>query len=547
MRTSVFAIATTLLATTALGSHAAMATTNCESLPQVINSATVTLDVAQSVPAGNYTPAGSRPITGLPAFCRVHGFITPVPGSTIGFEAWLPQAGWNSKLEMFGNGGYSPALDYTNMGTALIAGYGTLGTDTGHTPNTNPDFALGHPQSIVDWSSRAVHESIVVSKQIANAFFGQNPLHNYFSGCSTGGQQAFAEVQRFPTDFDGVIAGDPGHNRTHLNAGFLWEYIKDHPYRDDAHPILPPAKLSLVTNAAVSACRSQNGSLNGGLSTDNYLDDPRDCSFDPAALLCPGGDQASCLTQPQVDVVRAIYNGPTNPRTGALIENGYTRGSETGWSSYFQDFNGINEPARTDFWKDWAFNSKNWDWWTFDFDKAMAYTDNQLAAPVNSMNADISPFRRSGAKLIQYHGFADPVVPSLESINYYNRVVAAEQSETQSSNYGTTLQQVGTFYRLFMIPGMNHCNGGPGPNVFAAPMQAALESWVERGQAPASITATKYVNNNPASGVQFSRPLCPYPAKARFVAGDVNSASSFSCVTDTQQHPTPVPAPEYLR
>ncbi len=546
MRAPVFAIATTLLASTSLMSTAARAAPNCEALPQAINSASIMLDVAQSVAAGSYMPAGSRPITGLPAFCRVHGYVTPVPGSKIGFEIWLPQTGWNAKLEMFGNGGYSSALDYTDMGTALIAGYGTLGTDTGHGSDSDPDFALGAPQAIVDWSSRAVHESIVVSKQIAMAFYGLTPVHSFFSGCSTGGQQALAEVQRFPTDFDGVIAGDPGHNRTHLNAGFLWEYIKDHPYRDDAHPILPPAKLATISNAAVAACQPQNGSINGGLPTDAYLDDPRDCSFDPATLLCPAGtDQASCLTPPQVEVVRAIYAGPTNPRTGSLIENGYTKGSETGWSSYFQDFNGINEPARTNFWKYWAFNNKNWDWWTFDFDKAMAYTDNQLAATVNSMSADIGPFQRTGAKIIQYHGFADPVVPSLESINYYNRVVAAQQAGGQT--YGAALQQVSSFYRLFMVPGMNHCNGGPGPNVFAAPMQAALEAWVEQGQAPASITATKYVNNNPASAVQFSRPLCPYPAKARYTNGDATSASSFSCVTDSQQHPTPTPAPEYLR
>ncbi len=548
MRLRALALKTALLGTAAFIGSPAQAAANCEALPQALalaGIANTSIVAAQSIAAGSYTPPGSGPLNGLPAFCRVQGVVTPVPGSQIGFEVWLPQAAWNAKLQMFGNGGYSSSLDYGSMAQLLGRGYATVGTDTGHT-GSDPDFALGHPEAIVDWSWRAVHESIVAAKQVVAAFYGSGPTLNYFSGCSTGGQQAFAAVQRFPADFDGVIAGDPGHNRTHLNAGFLWEYLQDHPFRDDAHPILPASKLSLITQAAVNSCRAQNGTINGGLSTDNFLDDPRDCGFDPAALQCPAGDQPSCLTAPQVQVARAIYAGPSNPRTGHLIENGFTRGSETGWASYFQDFNGLNQPARTNFWKYWAFQNKNWNWWTFDFDAAMKVTDDRIAATVNSMNADIEPFRRRGGKLLQYHGWADPVVPSLESINYYGRVVAAQAAGSGLSTDAAT-QQTGAFYRLFMVPGLNHCNGGPGPNTFLPNMQAALENWVERGQAPDSVVAARYANSNGTGALQFSRPLCPYPAKARYTGSNPTDAGSFTCVVDQQQHPTPAPAAEYLR
>ncbi len=228
----------------------ARAATACEQLA-ALSLLNARIDAAIPIQAGDYTPTGAAALqTGLPAFCRVHGVASPVSGSTIGFELWLPQQGWNGKLEMFGNGGYSSALEYPNMGAQLARGYATLGTDTGHTGN-DPDFAVGHKEAIVDWGNRAVHVSAVQAKAIVHAFYDAQPTHSYFAGCSTGGHQAFMEAQRYPADFDGIIAGDPGHNRTHLNMGFLWEFLRDHPDGKNNEPLLPASKLPMVTAAAV--------------------------------------------------------------------------------------------------------------------------------------------------------------------------------------------------------------------------------------------------------------------------------------------------------
>ena len=531
--------ASVLLIASVVAAASARAAMKCEALTG-LGLPDARIDSAVAVPAGSYTPAGTTaPIGDLPAFCRVHGVASPVPGSTIGFEVWLPQQGWNGKLEMFGNGGYSSAMSYPAMGAQVARNYAVVATDTGHT-GSDPDFAVGHPEAIVDWGHRAVHVSAQQGRAVTQAFTGVAPSHNYFVGCSTGGHQAFMEAQRYPDDFDGIVAGDPGHNRTHLNMGFLWEFLRDHPVGKDNEPLLPAAKLSMVTAAAVKSCRATDLARNGGLAEDNFLADPRDCSFDPASLQCHAGDQPDCLTPAQVDVVKAIYAGPHNPRTGGLIENGYVPGSEAaqppGWASYFQDFNGRNAPARTNFWSIWAFDDPKWDWWSFDFGKSAEQTDAKLAATLNAMNPDLSAFRARGGKLIQYHGFADPVVPPLDSINYWRRVLATVPG-------GETA--MGQFYRLFMVPGMAHCSGGPGANSLS--MQSALEEWVENGHAPTEVVATKFTDDKPAQGVAFSRLLCPYPAHGFYVAGDKTNSASFECRTDELSRPTPMPAAEYLK
>ena len=519
------------------GAHAA----SCPSLTGAVLT-NARIESAVAVPAGSYTPAGTHvALPALPAFCAVHGVANPVPGSTIGFTLWLPAQGWNGKLEMFGNGGYSSAIDYRDMGAQLARGYATLGTDTGHT-GSDPDFAAGHPEAIVDWGHRAVHESVVQARAVIHQFYAADPVHSYFSGCSTGGHQALMEAQRYPADFDGIIAGDPGHNRTHLNMGFLWEFLRDHPPGRDNEPLLPAAKLSMVTAAAVKACRPADTMRNGGLASDLFLSDPRDCAFDPASLQCRAGDQADCLTAAQVTVVRDIYAGPHNPRTGALIENGYVPGSEAakppGWASYFQDFTGRNAPARSNFWSLWVFGNPYWNWWSFDFDASAKATDDKLAADLNAMSPDLEPFRSRGGKLITYHGFADPVVPPLDSINYRQRVVDAQR-------HAAAERRVDDFYRLFMVPGMTHCSGGPGANSFS--MQTPLEDWVEHGIAPSRVEATKFVNDAPSSGAAFSRPLCVFPGHAFYVAGDQTKAASFECRNDDLDRPTPMPDPAYQR
>ncbi len=248
---------------------------SCDALASVTIDKT-SIDAAESHPAGAYTPAGGAEIAGLPAFCRVHGVVTPVEGSHVGFEVWLPEADWNGKVEMVGNGGYSSAISFPAMADHLKHGYAAVATDTGH-KGDDPDFASGHSEAIVDWASRAVHVSIDAAKSVVSDFYGQAARHAYFWGCSTGGQQALTEAQRYPNDFDGILAGDPGANRTHLNAGFLWQFVKNH-RNSDLSVIVPPEKLALITDAVIKTCRGKDG----GAPSDEFLTDPEACSFQPA-------------------------------------------------------------------------------------------------------------------------------------------------------------------------------------------------------------------------------------------------------------------------
>ena len=532
----------TVCVTTALLPARAGAASSCEALSGAKIENT-TIDYAASHAAGVYTPAGATEIAGLPAFCRVHGVVSQVEGSHVGFEVWLPETDWNGKIEMLGNGGYSSAMSFQAMAEQLKRGYAAVATDTGHTGD-DPSFAEGHPEAIVDWAHRAVHISIDAAKAVASAFYGQAPRHAYFSGCSTGGQQALMEAQRYPTDFEGIIAGDPGNNRTHLNAGFLWQFVKNH-RSGDLSVIVPPEKLSAITDAVVKECHGRDG----GLPTDDFLTDPEACGFSPSELLCKGSDAPDCLTQEQADALTAMYGGARDPRTGEQIYYGWPKGSENsgrvvktlpGWGLYWADPAHPDRPTRLNFWKIWAFQDPNWDWKSFDFDAGMKTVDDRLAPTINAMSPDLSAFRAAGGKLIQYHGLADPVVPPRESSDYYERVQASEdQGKPPRADASAD------FYRLFLAPGLYHCQGGPGPNVLD--VQASLEEWVEQGVAPDTIAATKYRDDKPADGVSMSRALCPYPKRAHYNGGgDPTQASSFSCA-DGARYPTPLPAAGYLR
>ncbi|MDB5633538.1 MAG: hypothetical protein JWR49_2393 [Tardiphaga sp.] len=502
------------------------------------------IDSAQAVAAGSYRPSPAEEVRDMPAFCRLHGTISPVAGSSVGLELWLPEAGWNGKIEMFGNGGYSSKISYASLGEQLKRGYAVLGTDTGHSGDDR-SFASGHPEAIVDWGHRAVHASIVAAKPIVASFYGQSARRSYFAGCSTGGHQALMEAQRYPQDFDGIIAGDPGNNRTHLNAGFLWQFVSNHRKDANATQIIPPAKLAMVSAAVIKACRGRDA----GLATDKFLTDPETCSFQPKDLLCKAGDAADCLTQEQADALSTMYDGARNPRTGEIIYYGWPKGSENsgqvvkilpGWSLYWADPADAAKPARSNFWKVWAFDDPNWDWRGFDFDAGMKAVDDRLAPAINAMSPDLSKFVAAGGKLIQYHGLADPVVPPRDSIDYFERVQAFEAKSKEAA-----ADVSADHYRLFLVPGTEHCKGGEGANVFDA--QQALEDWVENGKAPAAIVATKFVNDKREDGIAFSRPLCPYPSQARFSGtGDPNDAASFACKPGPR-YARPLVSPAYLR
>jgi feruloyl esterase len=497
----------------------------------------------QSVSDSTYSPSPEIPRMPVAPFCRVAGVSQPVAGSRIGFEVWLPKKDWNGRLKMFGNGGYSSTLPYAEMAEHLKAGYAVVGTDTGH-GGDRPDFAQFQPEAIVDWGHRAVHTTIVNAKRIVAEFYGHNARFSYFEGCSTGGHQALMEAQRYPEDFDGIVAGAPGNNRTHLNAGFLWQFVQNQVRGGQPRQIFPASKLAMLSKASHAACKKQNGADAGGLPTDPFLNDPLSCNVDPAALLCGGAETDQCLTTAQIAVVKRMYDGAVNPRTGERIFYGWPAGSEAGWAEYWADPQNPAEPARADFWRYWAFKDPQWNWQRFDFDTDMKRADDQLAANINAMSANLDKFRKKGGKLIQYHGMADPVVPYADSVIYQQRVVT-EQLLTRGLAYREdATRATAEFYRLFLAPGMGHCTGGLGAT--PSDVGGAIERWVERQEPPAFLLGVR--NAGGVAGKGFTRPLCQYPQIARYNGtGAPDEAASFSCVDPARPSNLQRPAPIYLR
>lgn len=497
---------------------------DCENLTAV-NWRTVTISSATKVVSDGFTPLETTESLKTPPFCRVVGVARPTSDSEINFEVWIPLGRQSFALLGEGNGGYSGALPYLRMAYALRRGFATVGTDTGHT-GSDLKFGAGHPEKIVDWGHRAIHVMTESAKHIIAEYSGRPPLHSYFEGCSTGGGQALSEAQRYPGDYDGIIAGDPGNNRVHLNVGFLWAFAATHD--SEGNPLLPSEKLPLISKAAVAVCDGLDGIVDGVIA------DPPSCHFDPALLLCKGGEDDQCLTAQEVAAVKKVYAGPRNPRTGELIIAGYSPGSESpagdvwaqGWKRYIT---GPKEPMRADFWRYWVFNDANWDWRKFDYDHDVAFADAKLAA-VNATDTNLSAFRTRGGKLLMYAGWADPTGPPMDAVQYYTSVMKRLGGKRQTDS----------FFRLFMVPGMAHCDYGPGPNIFggigprsadgqgdpAHDILAALVLWVEKGRAPNQIIASR-VNNNIADR---TRPLCPYPQKARWTGqGNSDAATSFRC------------------
>lgn len=489
--------------------------TPCANLP-AMTMPNVTVNAATMMAAGAFTPPGPRPpggdATPLPAFCRVEATARPTGDSEIKFEIWIPPIdAWNGKFQGVGNGGYSGSISYAALGAALRRGYATASTDTGHTGD-DVIFGQGHPEKVIDYGWRAIHMMTDTAKLIIRNAQGKFADKAYFVGCSAGGHQAMSEAQRFPEDYDGIIAGAPASNRIRQTFGFMHSWLATH--NADGTPILTAAKLALVTKAAVAACDA-NDTMKDGL-----IEDPRKCTFDVATLVCkPGAEEASCLTPQQAEAVKKVYDGAKNPRTGEQIFTGWPRGSEafgeSGIQSWRQYITDAKEPSRGGVFKYWLFNDPNWDMRTLDFDRDFDYMNAQLPH-MHAVDRDLTPFKKAGGKMISYAGWMDPVVPPQDTAAYYEGVAKV------MGGYDKTRD----FYRLFIAPGMGHCAGGPGPNTFD--MVTALENWVEKGIAPDTITAT----HSTAGKVDRTRPLCPYPAVARYTGkGSMDEAANFACVT----------------
>jgi len=466
----------------------------CEDLTSLALPAT-TISLAQPVAAGAF-----ETIKNLPAFCRVAATLTPTSDSDIKIEVWMPTSGWNGKFQAVGNGGWAGSISYPAMSEALRRGYATSSTDTGHSGGSGR-FALGHPEKLIDYAYRSEHEMTVKAKAIIAAYYGEGPKLSYWNGCSAGGKQALKEAQRFPEDFNGIIAGAPATDWTGRAAASL--RVAQAVHKDEASDI-PPAKYPVVHTAVLEACDALDG------VKDGVIENPRGCKFDPKVLECKGADTSTCLTRSQVETARTIYASATNPKTGREI-TGLEPGSELGWATW-----GGAQPLgiSSDHFKYVVFQDPNWDYRTFTFERDIVRAEQIDADTVNALDPNLKPFFDRGGKLLQYHGWSDPQISPGNSVQYYKRV--SERIGGPDKIHGS--------YRLFMVPGMGHCGGGEGPSSFD--MVGALEQWVEKSRVPDQIVASRVRD----AKVDRTRPLCPYPQVASYKGtGNTDDAASFVC------------------
>ena len=446
----------------------------------------------------------------LPAHCRVAATLRPTADSSIEIEVWLPAENWNGKFQAVGNGGWAGSIGYAAMALALQDGYATASTDTGHKGGVgDAQWAIGHPEKLVDFAHRAVHEMTVKAKALINAYYGRAPRFSYWNGCSTGGRQGLMAAQKYPEDFDGIVAGAPANFQTHMHA---WDLAVSAPVLKDPASVVPVAKLRLVNEAVINACDARDG------VADGIITDPRKCTFDVAALQCKAGDAQDCLTAPQVAAVKRVYE-PARTSAGQVVFPGKAYGAEVpaepggplpgGFVPYV---GGGQAPPISAGSFQIAYADPKWDPRSFELDRDLKVVNEKVGSIVNAVDPDLRAFKARGGKLLIYHGWNDTAISPGNAIDYYTSVQKRMGGRQDD------------FIRLFMAPGMEHCRGGVGPN--QANWMAALERWRESGDEPERITASRVTNNR----VEMTRPLCPYPQVAVYKGtGSTNDAENFVC------------------
>jgi feruloyl esterase len=490
-----------------------------------------------AAPAPDGAPAPDAPATGAPAgarggrggapaapattpvnFCRIVAVLKPSSDSNINVEVWMPEAEkWNGKFQAEGNGGWAGSIQgFAAMQTAIRAGYATAGTDTGHTVG-NGSFTVGHPEQVIDFGYRAIHEMTVQSKALIKEFYGKSETLSYFVGCSTGGRQALMEAQRYPNDFDGIIAGAPANDHINLHAGDMSRQIDI--YKDPAG-YLNSTKVATLAAAVMNACDELDG------VKDGLISDPRQCKFKPQTLLCKGDDSDSCLTAAQVKTIERAY-APAKTSKGELLFPGFSFGGE----STYAVLRG-NLPARVpaagaaptappappvpatigwDTFRYLGHQDATWDWRNFNIDVDPALAMKNAGAIINSTDPDLSKFKAHGGKLILYHGWADQLIQPEHTVLYYNSVL--DKMGKKQDDWLT----------LFLVAGMGHCGGGAANSPNTYDTIGAMDAWRDKGKAPLPMTGS-----NAQAGL--SRPLCPYPQVAKYSGtGSTNDAANFSC------------------
>ena len=489
----------------------AAAATTCENLASLALPH-AKIDSAQMVSAGAFAQPSGRggavnPFAKLPAFCRVTATLTPTSDSDIKTEIWLPASGWNGKFQAVGNGGWAGTIPYPALAAALAAGYAGAGTDTGHVGNS-ADFALGHPEKLTDLAYRSIHEMTVQSKTIINAHYGTPAKFSYYNGCSQGGRQGLAAAQQYPEDFNGIIAGAASWNQMRAHGARVALNLI---VNKDPDSVIPPAKYPMIHNAVVNACDALDG------VKDGVIENPVQCNFDYAKLMCKGGDGPECLTKGQVESARAMTSPLKDPKTGKVLFEGHLMpGSELGWATL-----GGPEPLGVSAtgMRNVVFQDRNWDYHQMNISTDIDRADKSDNGVMYSGDANLKPFFDRGGKLLMYHGWNDPQVNPLNSVTYYNNVVKKVGKDKAANSIA-----------LFMVPGMNHCQGGIGTDTFNK--VKVIEEWVEQGKKPSEIIASHLTNGQ----VDKTRPLCPFGQVAKYKgSGDTNDAANFSCVAESNR------------
>ena len=517
------------------GASVQASTARCNKLAE-LELPNVTIATAKAVAAGAFSGLPQN-FTGrdlsafyktLPPFCRVVAHAHPSSDSDIVIEVWMPLAGWNGKLQGLGQGGFAGQIDSFELGASAAKGY-AAGPPMPATPVRR---STQHGHSAIRKRSptsvhRGIHEMTRVAKEVISQFYGSAVKHAYFAACSDGGREALMEAQRYPDDYDGILAGAPANYWTGLLslAAFDTQVLSATPAS-----FIPPPKIITIAHAVVAACDKLDG------AEDGIIDDPRLCHFDPASIECKAGeDDDKCLTASQVATLKTIYAG-LHDSGGKPVFPGYLPGAEEGANGWTLWITGP-APARSlmaafgiGYFSDMVYDNTDWSFKSFTLASGMQTAKEKTSAALDATNPDLSAFHAHGGKLILYHGWDDPAIPALNTVNFYGNVVA----KMGRAN-------VDSFVRLYMLPGVQHCGGGPGPDAFGQSassaaddpehnVRIALENWVEKGTAPETLIASKTAEGNPPGGSTITRPLCPYPQTTKYKGrGDVNKAENFVC------------------
>lgn len=516
------------------GNDAADQASRCRALMSLpIPKGSVTNAVLVSDPAsfpvglGSTSQSSNARISVAKPFCRVEAVVVPAADADIRIEIWLPlDEHWNGRFFGTGNGGAAGRIVYSALAGGLARGYAVASTDVGTHSVDGPDalrFGIGKPELMQNYAHRGVHAMTVVGKLATAAFYGKDPVKSIFSGCSAGGYEAIGEAIRHPDDYDAIIAGDPAINLANFAFFQGYSYTVTHRTPQSA---IPASMLPLLGKEVIDQCDAVDG------LRDGLIDDPRRCKVDFSKLECGAGKTASCFNADQIGALRAIYRGLHDPRTGRQLYPGFAPGAELASGAlvriaHLNTGSLVNSDSPGPF--VWALGA-DWKaarWMTFDFG-AQADRLRAWFAPYENNDPDLRAFKARGGKFILYTGWADPNISPIDHAAFFRAV----QAKTGGS---------ANFARFFAVPGMYHCAGGPGPNMFGQAgrpgtspdddIVLAVDKWVSGGPAPERLVATKYRDDRPDGPVERTRPLCAYPKVARWSGrGSIDQAANFSCV-----------------